>query len=252
MSIGIVQFLIVCPLVFLAGFVDAVAGGGGLISLPAYLIAGLPVHFAIGTNKLSSGMGTTLATVRFARNGYIPWKQAVFCAACALLGSSIGANLALLVDDYYFRIIMLVILPLTAIYVMRSKSLAEPQASFPAVKTILISMTVALFIGMYDGFYGPGTGTFLLLLLTGIAHMKLAEANGIAKVINLSTNIAALAVYLYNGKVLLLLGATAGCFSIAGNYLGTKFFDKGGAKAVRPLMIVVLVIFFIKVLSELL
>ena len=252
MSVGIVQFLIVCPLVFLAGFVDAVAGGGGLISLPAYLIAGLPVHFAIGTNKLSSGMGTTLATVRFARNGYIPWKQAVFCAACALLGSSIGANLALLVDDYYFRIIMLVILPLTAIYVMRSKSLAEPQASFPAVKTILISMTVALFIGMYDGFYGPGTGTFLLLLLTGIAHMKLAEANGIAKVINLSTNIAALAVYLYNGKVLLLLGATAGCFSIAGNYLGTKFFDKGGAKAVRPLMIVVLVIFFIKVLSELL
>ncbi len=252
MTVGMVQFLIVCPLVFFAGFVDAVAGGGGLISLPSYLIAGLPVHFAIGTNKLSSGMGTTLATVRFAKSGYIPWKQAGLCAVCALLGSAIGANLALLVDDFYFRIIMLVILPLTAVYVMRSKSLAEPKDPYPPVKTIVISMAVALSIGMYDGFYGPGTGTFLLLLLTGAAHMKLSEANGVSKVINLSTNVSALAVYLFNGKVLLLLGLAAGCFSIAGNYLGTKFFDRGGAKGVRPIMIVVLVIFFIKVLSELL
>ena len=83
-----VQFFIVCPLVFLAGFADAVAGGGGLISLPAYLMAGLPVHTAIGTNKLSSAMGTAMAVGRFSRQGYIPWKGAALYATCALIGSA--------------------------------------------------------------------------------------------------------------------------------------------------------------------
>ena len=113
-------------------------------------------------------------------------------------------------------------------------------------------MAVALIVGAYDGFYGPGTGTFLILLLTGLAHLCLAEANGIAKVINLSTNIAALTVYLFNGKVIFPLGLTAGCFSIAGNYIGTRFFAKGGAKSVKPIILIVLAIFFIKVLTEVL
>ena len=115
MELHLMHFLIVCPLVFLAGFVDAVAGGGGLISLPAYMIAGLPVHFAIGTNKLSSGMGTTLATARFAKNGYIAWKNALLCIVTALIGSSLGAKLALQLDDYYFKRLILVILPCTAL-----------------------------------------------------------------------------------------------------------------------------------------
>ena len=127
MELTALQFLIVCPLVFLAGLVDAMAGGGGLISLPAYLISGLPVHYAIGTNKLSSGMGTTLATWRFARSGYIHWKLALFCAVCALVGSTTGARLALLIPDAAFRVIMLVVLPLTGCYLLRGKALdAEP------------------------------------------------------------------------------------------------------------------------------
>lgn len=251
MELTIVPFLIVCPLVFLAGLVDAMAGGGGLISLPAYLIAGLPVHFAIGTNKLSSGMGTTLATIRFARNGYINWKRGAFCAVCALVGSTTGARLALLIADGVFKIIMLVILPLTALYILRGRALDASRPPFGPWKTTGIAMGAALIIGVYDGFYGPGTGTFLILLLTGLAHMELHAANGIAKVINLTTNLAALAVFLLNGKVLLPLGLAAGCFSILGNYLGTRFFDKGGAKAVKPIMILVLILFFVKILSEL-
>ena len=109
MELHLIHFLIICPLVFLAGFVDAVAGGGGLISLPAYLIAGFPVHFAIGTNKLSSGMGTLIATAKYAKNGYIAWKNAVLCIITALIGSSIGAKLALRLDDYYFKRLILVI-----------------------------------------------------------------------------------------------------------------------------------------------
>jgi hypothetical protein len=111
---------------------------------------------------------------------------------------------------------------------------------------------VALLIGAYDGFYGPGTGTFLILLLTAFAHFGLGEANGVAKSINLTTNLTSLAVYLMNGKVIILLGFFGGLFGIIGNYIGVTFFEKKGAKAVRPLMIIVLVIFFIRILTEIL
>lgn len=170
---------------------------------------------------------------------------------CALVGSTTGARLALLIPDAAFRVIMLVVLPLTGCYLLRGKALDAERPAFSSSKTIAVAMGVALVIGLYDGFYGPGTGTFLILMLTGLAHLTLASANGIAKVINLTTNLSALVVFFLNGKVLLLLGLVAGCFSILGNYIGTRCFDKGGAKAVKPLMIVVLCIFFIKVLWEL-
>ena len=244
-------YLLVCPLTFLAGLVDAVAGGGGLISLPAYLIAGLPVHNAIATNKMSSSMGTTIATVRYGMSGFIPWKIALFCAVFAMVGSNIGANLALLLSDRVFKIVMLVILPLTAWYVLRGRALDGGREAFTAKKTTLIAMGIALAVGVYDGFYGPGTGTFLLLGLTALGHMPLQEANGTTKVINLTSNITALVVFLINGKVLLPLGIVAGLFNVAGNYLGARMFEKGGAKAVKPVMIVVLVIFFIRVITDL-
>ena len=245
-------FLIVCPLTFLAGFVDAVAGGGGLISLPAYLIAGLPVHAAIGTNKLSSGMGTALATGRLALRGHIPWRQTGLCIAAALVGSAGGARLALLVDADLFKKLMLVILPATALYLFRSRPLGDGAGALPRRQMTLRAAAIALGVGVYDGFYGPGTGTFLLLLLTGLAKFRLGEANGVAKSINLTTNLTALAVYWMNGKVLVLLGLAAGACSIVGNYIGISFFEKKGSRAVKPIMIGVLTLFFVKVLTELL
>jgi len=248
----LVRYLIVCPLVFLGGYVDAVAGGGGLISLPAYLIAGLPAHTAIGTNKISSAMGTTLTTYKFWKQGFIAWKLALLCAVCALAGSTGGANLALLVSDRVFKIILLFVLPLTAFYVFRSKTLdtAGHDPLTPA-KTAAIAAACALIIGVYDGFYGPGTGTFLLLLLTGLARMKLNDAAGITKVINLSTNVAALVTYLLNGKVMLVLGLTAGIFGIAGNWLGARSFTRNGSRIVKPLIGVVLAVFFVRIVWEL-
>mgnify|MGYP002859505986 CR=1 FL=1 len=248
-----VQYIIICPLVFLGGFVDAIAGGGGLVSLPAYLIAGFPALTAIGTNKLSSAMGTTVTTIQFARRGYIQWKLACLCAVCALTGSACGANLALHVSDYVFRFLLLIILPLTAFYVFRSKRLdsAGKEPLSPG-RTAAIAAVIALVIGVYDGFYGPGTGTFLLLLLTGIAHMDLNAAAGTTKVINLSTNIAALTTYLINGRVLLPAGLVAGLFGIAGNWLGARFFTDKGIKIVKPVIGIVLTVFFIRTLYDLL
>ena len=245
------QYLIVCPLVFLGGFVDAIAGGGGLISLPAYLIAGLPVHMSIGTNKISSAMGTTLTTFKFWKAGYIKPKLCLLCALFALAGSAGGANLALLVSDRVFKIILLFVLPLTALYVFKSKAMdTAGKDPLPPGKTAAIASGLALIIGVYDGFYGPGTGTFLLLLLTGLAHMSLNDAAGTTKVINLSTNVAALVTYLVNGQVWLPLGLTAGLFGIAGNYMGARSFVSKGSRIVKPLIAVVLAIFFVRVVYE--
>lgn len=245
-----IQLLIICPLVFLAGFIDAIAGGGGLISLPAYLFAGLPVHNAIATNKLSSAMGTTISTIKYAANGFINYKRAIPCFVLALVGSFLGANLALIISEKLFIIIMLVILPFIAFYVLKTKNFDNPKPTFSNTKTLILCLIPAFFIGMYDGFYGPGTGTFLLLLLTGMARVSLNEAAGTTKVINLTSNITSLIVYIINGKVIFYLGLIAGLFSIAGNYIGAKFFTQKGSKILRPIIIVVLCIFFLKILIE--
>ncbi|MBQ9041194.1 MAG: TSUP family transporter [Eggerthellaceae bacterium] len=246
------EFLIVCPLAFIAGFVDSIAGGGGLISLPAFIFAGLPVHNAIATNKLQSTMGTTIATIKYALNGYMVKEFVIVGVACGLLGSWGGSNLALLADDTVLRIIMLVALPFIAFFVLRTKNLdAFSKDPLPLRKAMAITSVIALVIGVYDGFYGPGTGTFLMLLLPALAHQDVRTAAGTTKAINLSTNVAALVVFLVNGAVLLPLGLTAGLFNIAGNYLGANKFTQAGASIVRPIMLVVLVLFAVKLVFDL-
>ena len=250
-EINFLTFLLVCPMVFLAGFVDAIAGGGGLISLPAYMLSGLPPSWAIGTNKMSSSMGTTLATFRFMKNGYIELRTAIPCCAAALIGSAIGANLNLIFPQRAFMYFMLFVIPLTAFYVLKNKTFRSDGSQLPQWKTITAAVLISLVIGIYDGFYGPGTGTFLILLLTGVIRMDLNKAAGITKAVNLSSNIAALAVFLINGTVILPLGLTAGAFSVLGNYIGTRFFDKKGADFVKPIILLVLSVFFIKLITEL-
>lgn len=245
------EYLIVCPLVFLGGFVDAIAGGGGLISLPAYMIVGLNPIDAIGTNKFSASCGTFVATMRYSRCGFIHWRELIPAVMVALIGSWIGARLALLVENDIFKVIMLVVLPLTAVFVLNKKTLSKCRLPYPGRKTITIISILAMMMGVYDGFYGPGTGTFLMLMLVGIAHVNLQEAVGTTKVINLSTNVASLSVYLVHGKVLFPLALVAAIFGIAGNYIGARYFTKKGVGFVKPIIVAVLTIFFVKLCWEL-
>lgn len=248
---GIKMLLIICPLVFLAGLIDAISGGGGLLSLPAYTFAGLPIHNAIATNKMSSFMGTTLATGTYIAKGYVPWPLVPISIFTAFLGSNLGARLALMLTDHYFKLVLLVIIPIVAFYVLKSKNLNDSQQTEINLKTYLISGLISLAVGIYDGFYGPGTGTFLILLLTGFTHMSLTNANGLTKIINWTTNLSALVVYLMNGKTLLLIGLIAGSFNIAGNYIGANMFSKGGSKYIRPFLLLVLILFYIKLITDL-
>ncbi len=252
MEITLQMFLIVCPLVFLAGLVDAVAGGGGLISLPAYFIAGLPTHYAIGTNKLSSAIGTTVSTCRYCRNRYVDWKAAIPSVILALVGSAIGANIALLIDERVMKYILLGVLPLVAVYVLKGRSIKEDvhKKTVSRKKVYFIVSLASFILGTYDGFYGPGTGSFLLLIFTGLAGMDIKTASGNTKLVNLASNAAALVTFLINGKILILLGLTAAVFSVAGHYIGAGMVIRSGHKVIRPIILIVLVLLFVKVFSE--
>lgn len=243
-------YLIVCPLVFLAGFVDSIAGGGGLISLPAYMLAGLPGHTALATNKLSSTMGTLVATGRFLKQGFVPMKLSLCGAAMAIIGSFFGANLALMVSDRVIKIMLLFVLPVVAFYVLRSKDTDSTAKPLDGRLLYSVVMGAAFFIGIYDGFYGPGTGTFLLLVFTGLAKMDLRAAAGATKVINLSSNISALVTFVLRGQVYWSLGLAAVVFSILGNYVGAGLVTQKGKKIVRPVIITVLAILLVKIMVE--
>ena len=248
MEITLVQYLIVCPLVFLAGLMDSIAGGGGLISLPAFMIAGIPAHLSLGSNKMCSFMGTVVSTARFAKNGFINFKTSVWFAAAALIGSSIGSHLIL--SEGIIEKLMLVILPVVAVYVLWNKNLGDDSkaGTISAGRKFAVSLAAAFIVGAYDGFYGPGTGTFLILILTGAARYTMKEAAGTTKVINLASNAAAFATFLLNGKVLIPLGFISGLFCILGHYIGSGLVLTNGKKIVRPVVLIVLAILFVKVL----
>ena len=249
MELTLQTFLIVCPLVFLAGLIDAIGGGGGLISLPAYLIAGLPPHLAVGTNKMSSPFGTALATYRFIRAGLVNLKLAVPAVIAAILGSSIGANISLLLPDKVMTYILVIILPVSAFLVMNRKIFNDEGNDCVTLdkRTYITATAAAFIVGIYDGFYGPGTGTFLIIAFTVFAKLDLKMANAQAKVINLTTNVTALIIFLINGQVHLTLGIAAAVCNMTGGYLGAGLALKNGSKIVKPSILLVLFLLALKV-----
>ena len=237
--------------VFLAGFMDGIAGGGGLISVPAYLLAGLPPHLTLGTNKLSSCIGTAVSAGRFIRSGYVNWKLGIPSVALALVGAHFGTRLQLTVDERYLRWVLLIVLPVVALVVLRQRQLPEEPGQIEAKKQAAIVLTAALLIGAYDGFYGPGTGTFLLLVFCHLGKLDLRTAAGNVKLVNLASNASALVTSLLGGKVFIALGLIAAVASVAGHYIGSGLAIKDGSKIVRPMVLTVLCILAVKVVWEL-
>lgn len=251
MELSVKMVVIVAVGVFLASFVDGIAGGGGLISVPTYFLAGLPAHLTLGTNKLSSCIGTAVSTGRFIRSGYVNWNLGIPSILLALIGSHIGTRLQLALDEKYLKWILLIVLPVVAAVVMRQHSLPETPGQIGARRQMAIVLAASLIIGTYDGFYGPGAGTFLLLIFCNLAKLDMRTASGNVKLVNLSSNVGALVTSLLSGKVFLALGLIGAVFSIAGHYLGSGLAIKDGSKIVRPVIIAVLVLLAVKVITEL-
>lgn len=251
MTLTFTTFLIVCPLVFLAGVVDSIAGGGGLISLPAYLIAGLPTHTAIATNKMSSTFGTTLTLARFIRNGLVNLTLSIPSIIAAIIGSSLGARISLSMDETILRNAMLVILPIVAFLVL-NKHIFKDYGDHEIVidrRIIIVTILSAFIVGIYDGLYGPGTGTFLIIAFSVFGHLGLAQANGQTKVINATTNWTSLIIFFLNGQILIPLGIATAISGILGNYVGSSMALKNGSRIVKPCILFVLALLFLKVLG---
>ena len=246
----LLQIIVVCTCTFLGGFVDSISGGGGLITLPAYLAIGLSPHLAMGTNKLSSTAGTIVATLRYLRGGKIHLRTAGIAGAMALVGAALGARLNMVLNEEYLRYLLLGVLPVIAFITLKKKKNrgeADEHAFLkPSLLTVL-SLGIGFVIGTYDGFFGPGTGTFLIFLFTGLTRFDSTTASGNAKVVNLMSNISSLLTFALAGKVMFVLGLPGAVFGILGNYIGSGLALRYNTKVIRPMLIVSLILLFCKV-----
>ena len=250
MELTPITYLIVCPLIMLAGFVDSVAGGGGLISLPAYYLAGLPPYLAAGTNKLSAGLGTIAASGRYLSGGKVAGRVALLAALGALPGSWLGTTVQLHIPENVVRIMMVCVIPVVAVVVLGRKGGLERQVTLPRRTELLLSLLIGLVIGFYDGLVGPGTGTFLILLFTLVLGMDTVRASGTAKLVNLASNVAAFITYAVAGDVLYALAIPAAACAIVGNVLGANMTMKRGTGFIRRMLLVVLALLLAKMVWD--
>lgn len=244
------MLLMVCPLVFLAGFVDSVAGGGGLISLPAYYLAGLPPVLAAGTNKLSACLGTVTSSARFLMGRKVNGRVALLAAIGAFPGSWLGTALLQRIPEDTVRIMMLVVIPVVAVVVLlQGKNMGGVQR-VPDRFFGLASLLIGFAVGFYDGLVGPGTGTFLIIGFTMLLGMEAVLSSGTAKLVNLTSNIASLSALMASGNVLFALAIPAAACGMLGNYLGASMTISKGTKFIRVMMLVVLSLLLAKMLLD--
>lgn len=246
--------LLICAGVFLGSLMDAIAGGGGIITVPTYImgLSRLPIYNALGTNKLSSGIGTAISTARFIRQGYVDWPLFAPSVVLALAGSVCGTWLQHHTPAAVLKYLLLVVLPVVAFVTLRTHEWPEETEPLNPRLRRLIVWGAAFVIGGYDGYYGPGTGTFLMLVFIRLAKLDTRHAAGGVKVINLASNLGSLFTALRAGYVLTGVGLIASAASVLGHYLGAGLAIKNGSKIVRPAVILVLLLLTVKVGSEIL
>lgn len=246
------QLAVLGLLIFFSGIVDALAGGGGLITIPAYLAAGLDPSLLLGTNKLSSGIGTAVAALRFGRSMRFDLKGFVPVIFASLIGSWLGARLVQLLDPDLLRYLLLIAIPTIGygIFSKHAFGREDRSSSFGAGELRTRSMAIAFPIGMYDGFFGPGTGTFLALAFTRFCRYDLLRATTCSKILNLTSNVTAMAAFLWAGKTHVALGLSMGGINIAGNYIGSHLGIRRGADAIRPMILLVCAGLFVKLFLD--
>jgi hypothetical protein len=228
--------LVLVAVAGIAGLVDAIAGGGGLLTVPALLLAGLPPHVALATNKGQSVFGAAAALARYARSPLLDRERAPagFCAG--LLGAVAGVLLVQAIAPVVLRPLILVLLVAAVAVVI---GVRPPQAGERRARPLALTVLVAGAIGAYDGFFGPGTGTFLILAGTLLWRTPYDAASADAKVVNFASNLGALAVFAVHGQVLWAVALAMGTAQLAGGWLGAHLVVRRGAGLVR--MVVVLV-----------
>jgi hypothetical protein len=221
-----------------AGFIDAMAGGGGLITIPALLLVQLPPILALGTNKLQGCSGSLTATIAMIRNRQVRLSDVRWLFLTAFLGAAIGTTAVQQIDPKALDAIIPAILMAIGLYFLLAPKAGESDSK-PRLGSGLYHFLVVPVIGFYDGFFGPGTGSFFSLAGVSLRGQTLIGATAVAKVLNFATNIASLIMFVANGKVLWPVGLAMVCGQVIGAYAGAHAAIKGGARLIRPVIVTV-------------
>lgn len=236
MSIGTIIFL--CAAGFLAAAVDSIAGGGGLISLPALIAAGIPPHLSLGTNKFASTCASFTSTLTFAKSGKIYFPLIKYLIPCTLIGAAIGVQTVLQIDQRILQILIVVLVFAVAIYTTVKKDFGnESKFTGLSKRKIIYGCLFAIALGFYDGFFGPGTGSFLIFLFISIYGFDFVTSAGNGKILNFVSNITSLVLFAFHGKIMYAAGIPMALSMIVGARVGTKIAIKNGAKVIKPIFI---------------
>lgn len=236
----IIKLLFLCGAGFLAAFVDAIAGGGGLISVPAYLAVGFPPHFTLGTNKLSSSFGGITSTFRFAKSGKVDKDLLKVLLPFTFIGAISGVLTVLVLDSSILKPIVLVLLIGVGVYSLFSKTVGlEDKFQGINKKNLILGSLFAFIMGFYEGFFGPGTGSFIIFGLIAIYGFDFVRASGNAKAMNVVSNLTSLIIFAINGKVYYLMGIPMALFMVLGANVGSKVALKEGARFIKPIFVTI-------------
>jgi len=241
------QILLLCGAAFCAGTIDAIAGGGGLISIPALLAVGLPPHVALGTNKGQALFGSLAAAIRYGHAGLVDLRSARITFPMAFVGSLGGAALVLVIRPEVLRPLVLVLLIAAAVVVTIVRP--APGAGVEGFRRHAgpIAATIAIVIGAYDGFFGPGTGTFLIAAFVGLLGMSMTRASADAKVVNFASNVAAAAIFAHGGVVIWAIALPMACAQLIGGFLGAHIAVRRGVRLIRGVVLLVVLALVIKI-----
>lgn len=248
----LLTLLFLCIAGFLAAFIDSIAGGGGIISVPAFLLAGIPAHMALGTNKFSSTCGSFTSSIKFATSGKVNYDIMKYLAPFTFIGAILGVNTVLIIDTKNLNGIVLVLLLIVGVYSLFSKTVGL-ENNFKELnnKNISLGIILAFSMGFYDGFFGPGTGSFLIFGLISIFSFDFVNAGGNGKVLNFISNITSLVLFGINGQISLYYGIPVGISMIFGAKFGTRVALNKGAKFIKPIFITMSLAVAIKMLYQL-
>ena len=249
------DLLIVCPLLFLAGLIDGISGGGGIISLPAYLMTGMPLGFAYGCNKMQSFLGTSASLYKYARSGLVDLRAAMIACVTAIIGSMVSTNIMFYLDDGVKKIIVAVamafIITLTLLVSRFKLEGREMTRLSLSPSKIALCLVCGLLLGLYDGFFGPGCGTIALMLFSLIFSYDMRVATGNGKVIIVVSNLIALISYIAKGSILYEIAIPASIANILGSYLGAHLAVKNGKRLVKWVLYLVAVVLIVQAILKL-
>lgn len=248
MELAVETIAFLAAVAFLAGGIDAMAGGGGLLTIPALMASGIPPVAALATNKLQAAVGTSSAFFTFWRSGHVDLRRFALPTIGAFVGSALGAITVQFVRSDFLAALVPILLIAMGAYFLLAPPMSEidRHARFgPVGLTLIISA-----IGFYDGFFGPGTGSFLTLTLVALGGLGLVRAIGNTKLLNLATNIAALLAMIAGGHVLWILGLAMAAANVAGNQVGARLAIRFGGRGVRPLLVIMSLALTAKLLAD--